>query len=70
MGAMTREQTIDEEFLKLQEASKARWEELEPGDLPVIMVGTGTCGRAAGAMETLDDTRMELETRGVAARIV
>ncbi|MDD5367844.1 MAG: NADH-ubiquinone oxidoreductase-F iron-sulfur binding region domain-containing protein [Anaerolineaceae bacterium] len=45
-------------------AAQARWSERTQGELPVIYVGTASCGQAAGALETLEaarDTLAELE---------
>jgi NADH-quinone oxidoreductase subunit F len=39
-------------------------------DLPIIQVGTATCGRAAGALGTLGAIREELEARKIEARVV
>jgi NADH-quinone oxidoreductase subunit F len=41
-------------FDELKKQAESRWEELGIGQMPVILVGTATCGRAAGALEVLE----------------
>ena len=52
-----------------KEAQKA-WEAFENNKRPLIYVGAGTCGRAAGAMETWDAARETLDELGVKADFV
>jgi NADH-quinone oxidoreductase subunit F len=40
-------------FHEIQKDAQSRWRELWDGPTPVILVGTATCGRAAGALEVL-----------------
>jgi NADH-quinone oxidoreductase subunit F len=60
---MTRYETI------VQDA-KARWAALNASRIPVIYLGTASCGRAAGAMEVLESVQKTLEENGLKARIV
>ena len=48
-------------FEQIQEQAPLRWRELFEGEKPVVMVGTATCGRAAGALEILHTIREEVE---------
>ena len=52
----------------LQEA-QVRLLELEGGGKPWIRVGAAVCGEAAGASETLEAIRAELESRGIDANV-
>ena len=56
-------------FSSLREDARQRLCDRRPEDVPLIQVGTGTCGRAAGAIETLEALKTELEAKGVRARI-
>lgn len=47
-----------------------KWAELQNSPQPVIYIGTGSCGRAAGAGEVLEALSAHVRSRGVAARIV
>jgi len=49
-------------FTRLQEQAQSQWRDLFEGQRPVIMVGTATCGRAAGAIDILNAIRDELGT--------
>ncbi len=57
-------------FEALRQAAKLKWEELVNGDLPVIYLGTASCGRAAGALEVLQAIQATLEKHHLQARIV
>ncbi len=46
------------------------WNRFENNEKPVIFLGTGSCGRAAGALETKKRVEEVLEELGVDARIV
>jgi NADH:ubiquinone oxidoreductase subunit F (NADH-binding)/NAD-dependent dihydropyrimidine dehydrogenase PreA subunit/(2Fe-2S) ferredoxin len=50
--------------------ARARWQELETSPVPVFFIGTATCGRAAGAGETIERLRAEIEARGTPARVI
>src|SRR3972149_2742839 len=49
-------------FHDIKERAEARWRGLRK-DRPVIMVGTATCGRAAGALDVLKAFRDEISKR-------
>jgi len=58
------------DFEQVRRAARAEWEQIVSGDTPVVSVGTATCGRSAGALETLATLREEAADRGVACRFV
>ncbi len=70
MSNDSRNETIRQAITRLQETAMERVHEHEPAGLPLIQVGTGTWGRAAGALETLDSLNQELSDRGLDARVV
>lgn len=57
-------------FGELRRAATAEWDALVGSEVPVVSVGAATCGRSAGAMDTLAALRDEVERRGVACRFV
>jgi NADH-quinone oxidoreductase subunit F len=57
-------------FETLRQAAILKWEELVNGDIPVIYLGTASCGRAAGAMEVLQAIHATLDKYHLRARIV
>ena len=65
-----REDRIRQAMTRLREAALARVREREPEGRPQVFVGTGTCGRAAGAMDTLAALEQELAGSGLDARLV
>jgi NADH-quinone oxidoreductase subunit F len=56
--------------VSFEQVALQEWERLHSGEIPVISVGTATCGRSAGALDTLDVLRGELAGRGVDCRFV
>jgi NADH-quinone oxidoreductase subunit F len=48
-------------FHEIKNQGESRWQELWNGQRPLILVGTATCGRAAGALEVLKEMRGFLE---------
>jgi len=54
----------------VREQARAEWDALQFGDTPLILVGTATCGRSAGALETLVALREELEKQQLACNIL
>jgi len=53
--------TITTAFQELKGRAEAQWQKLWDSGKPVIMVGTATCGRAAGALEVLQTFRNEVK---------
>jgi NADH-quinone oxidoreductase subunit F len=52
--------TVASAYQGLKSRALSRWQELWDSGKPVIMVGTATCGRAAGALEVLQAIKDEL----------
>ncbi|UCE60416.1 MAG: NADH-quinone oxidoreductase subunit NuoF [Phycisphaerales bacterium] len=46
------------------------WEKLQQSTRPVIYVGAGSCGRAAGASEVIEEIKAHLKRRKVSARLI
>ncbi|MDY6833439.1 MAG: NADH-quinone oxidoreductase subunit NuoF [Chloroflexota bacterium] len=46
------------------------WEEFQASEIPKVLVGTATCGRAAGALSILDVLKTEIERQQIQATIV
>ena len=58
------------EFDALRQRATEEWEALKRSERPVILVGTATCGRAAGASAVLGTIASELESRGIAGSLI
>jgi NADH-quinone oxidoreductase subunit F len=61
---------VTSSFEQMQQSAREAWEALGSGDAPVVTVGTATCGRSAGALETLAFLREEAAGRGVECQFV
>jgi len=70
MNENSRFKSIREALERLQNEALERVREQEPVGRTLIQVGTGTCGRAAGALATLESLKQELQARGLDARVV
>ncbi len=57
-------------FDQLRAHAKSEWDELTNGELPVIYLGTASCGRAAGALEVLQTIQETLANLKIQARVV
>jgi NADH-quinone oxidoreductase subunit F len=55
-------------FREISTRAKSEWEALQ--DSTYILVGAATCGRAAGALETIEAFEKELARQGVEAAII
>jgi NADH-quinone oxidoreductase subunit F len=55
-------------YSRLREEAAARWEALR--QKPLVLVGTATCGRAAGALETLAALQREISRRNLDAAVI
>jgi NADH-quinone oxidoreductase subunit F len=51
---------IASNFAQIKDRAQSRWHDVFEGDIPIIMVGTATCGRAAGAIEVLNAIKEQL----------
>jgi NADH-quinone oxidoreductase subunit F len=58
------------EFSKIKKQAKAKWDKLKDSSIPVIYLGTASCGRAAGAMEVLKSVEQTLRENRLRAKIV
>jgi NADH-quinone oxidoreductase subunit F len=54
-------QAISSTFQEIKNQADSRWRELKDSGKPFILVGGGTCGRAAGALEVLRAIKEELK---------
>jgi len=54
----------------LRGKAEADWRLLHEGETPVILIGTATCGRAAGAMAVVTAFEKELKRQNAAATVV
>ncbi len=63
-------QSVALAFEKIKSLAESRWRELQDGGKPVIMVGTATCGRAAGAMEIVQAIRAELKKQNLDCPVI
>ncbi len=57
-------------FDDLQRQAQQKWDALNDGSQPLILVGTATCGRSAGAIEVIEAIRDQLQQHNLQARIV
>jgi NADH-quinone oxidoreductase subunit F len=57
-------------FAQIYEQARQEWEALYHGNTPVILIGTATCGRAAGAMAVVDAFKKELTKQGIEAPVI
>jgi NADH-quinone oxidoreductase subunit F len=58
------------DFEKIRKQAQKKWDLLKNSKVPVIYLGTASCGRAAGAMEVLDSARQTLKKNRLKAKIV
>lgn len=56
-------------FEHIKEQAKSEWEKFVSDETPLIMIGSGTCGRAAGAMEVFKSFQDELSNRELSDKI-
>jgi len=62
---MTEKSIVASTFHAISSRAQSDWQELWNGSRPVILVGTATCGRAAGALAVLRALRHELKKRNL-----
>jgi NADH-quinone oxidoreductase subunit F len=63
-------QSIKVTFENLEKNALAQWHHLVDSGNPVIMVGTATCGRAAGALDVLQAFRDEIRQQGIECAVI
>ena len=56
-------------FEEIQNQAKSDWNSLYHGEVPHILVGTATCGRAAGALPVVEAFNRELSRRNTQAKV-
>jgi NADH-quinone oxidoreductase subunit F len=56
-------------FERIQEKAKVAWESSYRGELPHILVGTASCGRAAGSLAVVDAFNNELAKRNAVPKL-
>ncbi len=59
---------VEKNFRELKERAVARWKALL--EKPAVLVGTATCGRAAGALEVLNAFKSEISRQNLAAHVL
>jgi len=52
------------------ETARAKWDSLNNSKVPVIYIGTATCGTAAGALDVLEAVRTTLKENKLKAKVV
>src|SRR4030042_1790223 len=57
-------------FKDLKKQAVSQWQAMQNSPKPRILIGTGTCGIAAGAEDILKTLREELEKSGLEADII
>ena len=57
-------------FEEIRREARQEWRELQNSRQPVILIGTATCGRSAGALDVLEVFQKEMPQRGIDAHIV
>lgn len=60
---MTAVRVIEETYRSLREAAESKCNRLK--QKPLVLIGTATCGRAAGALKVLEVFRKEIEARNL-----
>ncbi len=56
-------------FEEVQKQAKSDWDSLYHGEVPHILIGTATCGRAAGALAVVEAFNKELARRSAQATV-
>ena len=56
-------------FEEIQKQAKSDWDSLYHGEVPHILIGTATCGRAAGALPVVEAFNKELARRNAQAKV-
>ncbi len=57
-------------YEQLRQRARSEWKALEESGQPRILVGTATCGRAAGGLEVLQTLDRQLRDRGLDCRVM
>jgi NADH-quinone oxidoreductase subunit F len=62
--------TITSNFAEIRQKAELHWQRLWDSGNPVVMVGTATCGRAAGALEVVQALREEIEKQELVCPVI
>ncbi|MBD3257070.1 4Fe-4S dicluster domain-containing protein [candidate division GN15 bacterium] len=57
-------------FTELQAQARRTWQSLQDSEIPVIYIGSATCGLAAGANKVFDTVKAVIEEHSLHARVV
>jgi NADH-quinone oxidoreductase subunit F len=57
-------------FEKIRKSAQKKWDALKESKIPIIYLGTASCGKAAGAMEVLESVQKTLEDNRLKAEIL
>ncbi len=57
-------------FSEIRKRAELEWQKLQSSEIPLIMVGSGTCGRAAGALDILQSVKETLKEEKLNATII
>ena len=66
----TKPSAIVSALQKIKSLAQFHWQELTSDNKPVILVGTATCGRAAGALEVLKTLRDEVKKHNLDCPVI
>ncbi len=58
------------DFQGIKKAAQRKWDSLANSKVPVIYLGTASCGRAAGALDVLDSVQQTLKKNRLKAKVV
>ena len=57
-------------FEQKQKSARKKWDKLQNSKIPLIYLGTASCGKAAGAMDVLDTIQKTLKDNKLKAKII
>ena len=63
-------QSVVSAFAEIKGRAQAHWQESWGGGQPVVLVGTATCGRAAGSLEVLKAIKAEAEKQKLDLEVI
>jgi len=67
---LERGKTVSNTFKDLRKKAESNWNELIKGKKPLIIVGTATCGKSAGADEVLERVHKIVDERDIDCNII
>jgi NADH-quinone oxidoreductase subunit F len=62
--------SVSTAFQEIKNQASARWQALWDSGRPIVLVGTATCGRAAGALEVLRALRQEVKKHNLDCPVI